>query len=441
MGTQLILTVGTNPLPVWVAWHHLKDLKDKLPPPIKVRLVYTAGTVDEKDRLQKYCPSADFLDSIQTSAGDPGTVRGDIRGILENLSEDISQLHVHYTGGTKVMGVEIVSTIEAELQERRNIRLQTSYLDPRGASGPTIVSRGGPLVRDTRQKVDPELKHIAELNGFEIGPFDHRYQNKTRHCPAPIIPTNEQLLASQAVLKAVIDNKNNREFQKLLGTQNSKWNEIFSPKSRFAFPNQEGSFLFPSWVQKSFLSDLSKAYPDCQWNITNGTLLYPSPVASDAQKSALEQVHDFFNGNWFEYAVYAAFKKALEGISRDNYQLFHSVYVRRKGRGDRTKPFELDVVAGLGYQIVVVSCSVTATPQQIKLKSMEAILRARQLGGDEARAIVLCSAFSPDDKSIEEELEDEMGSKELPLQVWGKNKWKNLSQSFERYLRYDLHWR
>ena len=83
MGTQLILTIGTNPLPVWVAWHHLKE---KLQEPIKVRFVHTAGTVDETDRLQKYCQGASLLDPIQTSAGNPGTVRGDIRHILKDGS-------------------------------------------------------------------------------------------------------------------------------------------------------------------------------------------------------------------------------------------------------------------------------------------------------------------------------------------------------------------
>ena len=57
MGTQLIFTVGTNPLPIWVAWHHLKD---KLQPPVQVRFVHTAGTKNEKDRLESYCQDADF---------------------------------------------------------------------------------------------------------------------------------------------------------------------------------------------------------------------------------------------------------------------------------------------------------------------------------------------------------------------------------------------
>lgn len=359
MGAQLILTVGTNPLPVWVAWYHLKDLKDKLPQPIKVRLVHTASTVNESDRLKQHCQGADFLDSIQTSAGNPGTVRDDIRNILRNLPQDTSHLHVHYTGGTKVMGVETVSAIEAQLSAIQNVRLQTSYLDPRGASGPTIVSREDSLVKDARQNVDLEFNLIALLNGFTLGPFDHTYWDRgTRNtvvCPAPGTPSQEQLTEG--------------------------WRAITAGKS-----------------------------------ITDKLL---------------------------EYGTYAAFKDALErisknNISRNNCKLFHSVHVQRDKKA--IKPFELDVVAVLGYQIVVVSCTVDAKQEMIKQKGMEAILRARQLGGDEARAIILCSTDQNSAKLIEDELKDEMGSASEPLQVWGRNSWSSLPNKFAQYLRNDLHW-
>lgn len=355
MGTQLILTVGTNPLPVWVAWYHLKE---KLEKPIKVRLVHTAGTVAERDRLQQHCHDADFLAPIQTSAGGPGTVRENIGVILNDL-EGINNLHVHYTGGTKVMGVETVSAIEAQLPEIQNVRLQTSYLDPRGASGPTIVSREDSLVRDARQNVDLEFNLIALLNGFTLGPFDHTYWDRgTRNtvvCPAPGTPSQEQLTEG--------------------------WRAITAGKP-----------------------------------ITDKLL---------------------------EYGTYAAFKDALErisknNISRNNCKLFHSVHVQRDKKA--IKPFELDVVAVLGYQIVVVSCTIDAKQDMIKQKGMEAILRARQLGGDEARAIVLCSADSNTAKLIEDELKDEMGSGSEPLQVWGRNKWRRLSCGFYQYLLNDLHW-
>ena len=118
------------------------------------------------------------------------------------------------------------------------------------------------------------------------------------------------------------------------------------------------------------------------------------------QQNDLEQMHKFFNGIWLEYSTYDAFKDALEKISTRNpcrsYKLFHNVYARRDDstRGSEVKVFELDVIAVLGYQIVVVSCTVGSRQEMIKQKGMEAILRARQLGGDEARAIVLCSTDS-----------------------------------------------
>lgn len=361
MGTQLILTVGTNPLPVWVAWYHLKE---KLPKPIQVRLVHTAGTVDERDRLESHFEGASFLDPIQTSAGDPKTVRSDISRILRDLSAKTTDLHVHYTGGTKVMGVETVSATEAQLRDNQNVRLQTSYLDPRGASGPTIVSREGPLVRDTRQNVDLEFNLIALLNGFTLGPFEHTYRDKeTRRletvvCPAPGTLSQEQL--------------------------GEGWRAITAGKS--------------------------------------------------------------ITGELLEYGAYAALKDALEKISmnnsdRNNCKLFHSVHVQRdRAMNKNIKHFELDVVAVLGYQIVVVSCTVDSKQDMIKQKGMEAILRARQLGGDEARAIVLCSIDQNSAKLIEDELKDEMGSASEPLQVWGRNRWRGLPNEFCRYVRNDLHW-
>ena len=357
MGTQLIFTVGTNPLPIWVAWHHLKD---KLQPPVQVRFVHTAGTKNEKDRLESYCQDADYLPPIQTSEGNPKSVRDAIRPVVKNLA-DTKLLHVHYTGGTKVMGVETVAALEASLPPER-IHLDTSYLDPRARSGPTIVNRAGNnWVNDARKGIDPDLCRIALLNGFTIGPFKSKYWSwknrcwETQDCPAPGKPTQEEL----------------------------KWGMDALRLGRCKDP-----------------------------------------------------IH-------IEYGAYDAFQEALNRITnRPNYQLFHSVHARRAGAKDqRVRPFELDVVAVLGYQIVVVSCTVDNDPKLIKNKGMEAIIRARQLGGDEARAVVLCSSHPNDVGFIEAELQDETGSSDLPLQIWGRNTWKNLSRKFEHYLRNDLHWR
>ena len=352
MGTQLIFTVGTNPLPVWIAWFHLKNV---LTPKVsEVRLVHTPDTVNERDRLINKCQGANFLKHIPTSPGNPGTVRNDVSVILNNLNPGIDHLHVHYTGGTKVMSVETVAEIE---YNPTKINLGTSYLDPRGAAGPMIVdSDGHHLVPDTRVNVTPDIDLIAYLNGFRLGPFRHAFRGKEEHCPAA--------------------------------------KEICT-------------------------------------------------ISKEMQDALLEcQKQNWLSGQQLEQAACAAFREALNSIRRDNCALFHNVYVRRINATDVDKHFELDVVGVLGYQIVVVSCTVDGDNDMIKTKGMEVILRARQLGGDEARAIVLCSANRGVARRVQKELHDEAGSTGTPLQVWGRDKWQQLPDNLENYLRgNDLHWK
>lgn len=364
MGTLLMLTVGTNPLPVWMALHHLKD---KLPSPIHVRLVHTKETKSERDRLLKYCHDVTAIDTVETVSGNPTTVRNDIiKNLKHNLPDNISCIHVHYTGGTKVMCVETVAAAEniKVFFSSRNLEIETSYLDPRADAGATLIDRNGNiLVSDTRKGVEPSLQRIAELNGFELGPFPYEFQDKsgnnhTRNCPAPNTLSGEQLAKGRAALNS-------------------------------------GRHLTPVM---------------------------------------------------FECAAYAAFQDALADISRlcsdrSNYRLFHKVYVRRANVSDpNVKPFELDVVAVLGYQIVVVSCTLTNKHALVKQKGMEAILRMRQLGGVEARAIVLCGASQKAQQLIQAELKEETGHSSLPLEIWGKDTWYRLQQTFHQYIHTAFGW-
>ena len=364
MGTLLMLTVGTNPLPVWVALHHLKD---NLPSPIHVRLVHTKETKPERDRLLKYSRDVSAIDTVETVSGNPFTVRNDItRNLIHNLPDHTTCIHVHYTGGTKVMCVETVAAAEniKVSVPSQSMDIETSYLDPRADAGATLIDRNGNiLVSDTRKGVDPWLQRIAELNGFELGPFPYEYwdelgNNQTRNCPAPETLSEEQLA-----------------------------------KGRAAFDSG-----------RRFTPEL------------------------------------------FEYAAYAAFQGALADISRQragrsNYRLFHKVYVRRANAPDASvKPFELDVVAVLGYQIVVVSCTLAYEHARVKQKGMEAILRMRQLGGVEARAIVLCGASREAQRLIQAELKEETGRSSLSLEIWGKDMWYCPQQVFNQYLRTTFGW-
>ena len=364
MGTLLMLTVGTNPLPVWVALHHLKD---NLPAPIHVRLVHTKETKPERDQLLKCSRDVSAIDTVETVSGNPATVRNDItQNLIHNLPDNITCIHVHYTGGTKVMCVETVAAAEniKVSLPTRNMDIETSYLDPRADAGATLIDRNGNiLVSDTRKGIEPWLQRIAELNGLELGPFPYEYwdesgNKQTRNCPAPNTLREEQLAKGRAAFKS-------------------------------------------------------------------GRRLTPERL---------------------EYGAYAAFQDTLADISRQcsdrsNYGLFHKVYVRRANVSDASvKPFELDVVAVLGYQIVVVSCTLASKHALVKQKGMEAILRMRQLGGIEARAIVLCGASQEAQQLIQAELKEETGHSSLSLEIWGKDTWYHLQQTFHQYVRTAFGW-
>lgn len=360
----LLFTVGTNALPIWVAWYYLKEELQNA----TIGFVYTEKTRETMKRLKEHfeCKgTSNFLYLPLSAPGNPKVIRNAINGMLENLPQN-SKIHVHYTGGTQVMGVETVSTIAAKRQTA-----ERSYLDARSKPTPQIVDGNGTAIQpeDARQGICPDIKHIAKLNGFEVS------KKQFGNADMPDDPTD-----------FACDNLDTANLQRLQNALN---------------------------------------------NLNN-----KNNIVGDKQ---------------LEYAALAALKQALEkikcnrrhaGYKRDNYALFGSVYVRRKKveESDEPEPFELDVVAVLGYQIVVVTCTITDDKSLIRKKAAEAYLRAQQLGGDEARTIVLCRADEPTGRNLEKELEIDTGSRDVVLPVWGQNKWRNLSANFRQYLE-GLGWK
>ena len=359
MRTQLIMTVGTNALPIWVAWHHLNR---KINDPIELRFIHTDQSKNEKDllekRIKKESPKTTILDAVPI---DPGDLQGIHNAIRENVvgtrSEDCNHFHIHYTGGTKSMGVETTSIIEKTLSGVPDATVNTSYLNPRGSKGPEIVSRTHLYVPDTREGINIDPESIAKLNGVEF-------------IDPPTQPTADQI---------------NR------GTQ---------------------------WLNAG----------------------WPHPPAC--------RVPSEDPGFVLEYGVYAAFHKALTDKGRDHWQLYRGLNgsrVPRPGRRGNPNPFELDVVAVLGYQVVLVSCCIDNDASLIKRKAMEGIIRARQLGGDEAQCITVCIAENRSCTNIQSGLEDEMGADTPHIRVWGESNTKRLpnldglTDKFRKYL-IDLSW-
>lgn len=454
--TCLILTVGTNALPVWVAWHHLKNLSEELPHPIRVQLVHTKKTEDEmkrlKGKMEEYYrdhSSKGSVSHVQTSPGDPHKVFEDITKVLEPLGNETEHVHVHYTGGTQVMGVETVSAATGFVGQKE---ISTSYLTVHADSGPAIKglkltsAEHSPMnfTDDTRVGIvegglDLEfLRFVASLNGFEIGGFTHLVRGKKFERPAPVQFKDEYLTVGKRLLKYV-------EKDKIIGnivSLGKKWLETRRN------PEKGGEFKpdLPMWNDIVF-PFFKEVYSSLDWCETTSMLSYPAKkYASQVQVKAFEGMRKFFESTWLEYATAAAFHNALCKIGRSNYAIFQNVHVRRTTTEDSVRDFELDVVAMLGHQIVVVSCTFDKGEERtsekesvIKQKGMEVLHRTRQLGGDEARGIVLCRASQDTAKLVEDELKDETGGASEPLQIWGQDDWGGLTGKFEAYCK-ELSW-
>lgn len=93
--------------------------------------------------------------------------------------------------------------------------------------------------------------------------------------------------------------------------------------------------------------------------------------------------------------------------------------------------FELDVVAMRGYQLFAVSCSVDDTNKLLKSKLFEAYVRARQLGGDEARVALVCGSDDP--AGLEEQIKQTLHS-QGHIMVLGKQHWPNLAAKLQQWI-------
>ena len=96
--------------------------------------------------------------------------------------------------------------------------------------------------------------------------------------------------------------------------------------------------------------------------------------------------------------------------------------------------FEVDVVAIRGYQLFLFSCTTQTdrgTRGQLKLKLLEASVRATQLGGDEARVALVCCA--DDARGLQNEMRMELESNRI--RVFGLEHLADLGAHLTRWVR------
>ena len=102
----------------------------------------------------------------------------------------------------------------------------------------------------------------------------------------------------------------------------------------------------------------------------------------------------WLDGTWLEHFVLS---KLLDIQENEPFCRIDDCGMSIKPRPEKDPPqFEVDLAAMQGYQLLAISCTTDTDPGMCKLKLFEAFERARNMGGDEAFAGLVCYTQHPE---------------------------------------------
>lgn len=359
---HLIVLVGGNPLPNYLA------IKTLLAEGGKVYPLYTATSAAVAAQLLKVSTGSPLRNNKIAGMNSVDIVVA-THAILKVARGGLVGLH--YTGGTKRMAVHAYRAVtEAQCATPK---LPLTYLDARGDM---LYAHDAALTVCHAWRPDvavPGLDTLLALHGRALNARD-------RPIEQPQLPP---LVEALRIVHA------DREAQGAWGRL------LYGPERRDNAPLWRSTIHLSRLRQE--LERVGVLAPND--NVLRPAALQPALGVKDPMK--------WLRGQWLESAVLAALRDANERYGLRLDTMLANVHVLLQA--NQAPDFELDVVALRGHAVYALSCKTGgdgADPSRTKLRLAlaEARVRARQIGGDEARVGLVCCADEPAD------LEDELRS-------------------------------
>ncbi|MEG4282706.1 DUF1887 family CARF protein [Microcoleus sp. A006_D1] len=415
---HLFLLVGENPLPNYVAARLLLN-QGGTP-----YLVYTNGTEKPAKRLQTILNSEPIIGlktaqlvPLNDSEADAYQIQKAIRSKLETIKD--GKIGLNYTGGTKAMAVHAYRAVFSK--ERPETVF--SYLDPRRLEM-CIDRENGDRIRI---KVKPETLQVKLVKLFQIHGWT--WQEKSEPIDKPELPEGATAFA---------EFHNNGDLVKL-------WRNWCNEVLRKAARDENNKNKWKKENQLKELPSLSldnlKSHEKIVSALTHvgvvGKELSLQTFKEQGLKS-LESTCKWLDGEWLEHHVLQQVQKIPTNL--DIYDSATSFWIRNPIDPKNTK-FQFDVAFMRGYQLFAISCTTIDRKSDCKSKLFEAYIRARQLGGDEARVALVCCANETDVNALETEITNvfnpspESGIKNHKLAVFGRDDLIDLSSRIEDWIK------
>ncbi|MCB1143191.1 MAG: DUF1887 family protein [Leptospiraceae bacterium] len=412
--TDLVISIGTNPLPAYITGKYFKDQSPMLK---RIWFVYTEQTKKYANNLKsQFIEDGIEVNQAQlTNESSSVTIKREFqKQVIEKLPKD-SEVHFNYTGGTKTMSVQMVQSLK-EFRKDQPETLTFSYLNARDFKI-YIDGEEKPISGDLRKKIKPTIDEILKLHGYTNVAEKDEYKNSFRDL---ILKIEESLQERLNFLDG---------FYGLLDClkRNSHY------KSEFI---KEGGELRKCNLGEKEINVLNLLPSDFQPFQKNG-----EPNQNIDNKKLIYTI-EFLKGKWLELYVehiilkYLTLKKDFVSV---NYEIRDPEWSKSKNDQGKFKlQFELDVIVLIGYQIYAISCTTSHERPICKSKGFEILKRSKQIGGEEARSILITGISDHKDLSsrdLQDELENDSGNKGDIL-VLGKSDWnqENLKKKLKEYI-------
>lgn len=387
---HLFLLVGTNPLPNYVAARLLARQEGT------IHLLYSDGSEGGPStwRFAQFlkleienCRSDLAVHPHGLHEASAGEIRRKLQSVLSQESVT-GRVGLNYTGGTKAMAVHAYRGVADKFPEAT-----FSYLDARrlaffidGVSSPIPIGRA----------LEVSFAELSALHGYEV--------NKD----VRTVPAYEPLFGALAKVHSAADGHQ----------QWYNWR-------RGGFPKGE----LPDLTSYPALSPMRQAMDElCDGRAT------PEALAEKMGFEKFASCGAWFKGKWMEELALAAVIQIASTCNIHEYGAsLHPVPSKVLNFEEEQRNFDLDVVAMIGYQLFAISCIDDDRSQgETKRHLLEAYVRARQLGGDEARVALVSCVANP--RVLRQEIERDWHAGGQ-IQVFGRDHLTQLARYFHDWFK------
>ena len=410
---HLFLLIGENPLPNYVA------AKTLLREGGKPYLVYTEHTSEAYERLKEVL---DISEEEKVELWNNESNAFEIKKAIKEKVKELQKLSpnkkfgLNYTGGTKAMAVH---AYQAFLDLNLSPEPVFSYLDSRSLQMMFDRKNALPIPMEVpKEKLEMTGETLFSLHGL------YWKQGKK--------PINQPKLteAGKKLLCLYMNDKERCNFD----NDWLNWCEkVLTPKTQKQ--NQYGKYV--DWKDEEYLEnnielDLTEA-PEVIKEVLRKHLGASSDKLSlqtakqHGQFDKFSHVCEWLSCGWLEHYVLDHIKQISVNPPIDRSAMSFNIIDQPD---DNWEKFQFDVAFMRSYQLFAISCTTSRSTDRCKEKLFEAYIRAKQLGGSEARVALVCFHKNPENiiKTFKSLIEDPK------IAVFGHKHLKNLSKTITNWI-------